>query len=393
LANFLTNSVDEFPDAKASKLTRKLDKVAKMARTAREDQFSPNEIAIVHVMNRSVRRCFLMGDDQFTGKNYDYRKLWIEQRIEHLAAHFGIDLLTYAILSNHVHLVLRSRPDVVKTWDDTQVARRWWMLCPKKKNKDGSPRDPTEAQLKSIYNNRKKLRQIRTRLSDISWWMRLMCQTIAQRINREDECTGRVWESRFQAVRILDESALLACSAYVDLNPIRAAIAENLETSDYTSVQRRIQALKQTVEAKCLGAAPEENSNDQKSKARDRHLAPIFLDPRGEGGQVLPSSNGYRCSDRGYLNMTLEEYLELLDWTARRPAAGKAGSTPEAAPGVFERLGLGISAGNWCELVSNFGKLFGLVAGRPHSVDAHRGRRRGRRFHLRAEAKQLLAAP
>ena len=52
------------------------------------------------------------------------------------AANFGIDLHSLAILSNHFHLILRSRPDVVATWDDTEVARRWLMLCPKRKNED-----------------------------------------------------------------------------------------------------------------------------------------------------------------------------------------------------------------------------------------------------------------
>ncbi|HAC92644.1 MAG TPA: hypothetical protein DCF63_18735, partial [Planctomycetaceae bacterium] len=115
-------------------------------------------------------------------------------------------------------------------------------------NADGSPCEPTVAQLNSIRGDSVKLKEIRSRLSDISWWMRLMCQTIAQRINREDEATGHVWEARYRAVRLLDEAALLACAAYVDLNPIRAAMAQTLEQSDYTSVQRRIQALKQQVE-------------------------------------------------------------------------------------------------------------------------------------------------
>ncbi|MEI7460278.1 MAG: hypothetical protein WCK15_12780, partial [Pirellula sp.] len=71
--------------------------------------------------------------------------------------------------------------------------------------------------------------------------MRLLCQYIAFRANGEEgEGLGRFWQSRFKAVRILDEESLLACAAYVDLNPIRAALAETLEASDYTSVQRRI---------------------------------------------------------------------------------------------------------------------------------------------------------
>ena len=95
-----------------------------MARLARLELFSAEEVAIVHVMNRVVRRCFLLGDDPLTGKNYDHRKVWIEDQLRLLASHFGIDLLSFAILSNHFHLMLRSRPDVVETWDDAEVARR-----------------------------------------------------------------------------------------------------------------------------------------------------------------------------------------------------------------------------------------------------------------------------
>lgn len=86
-----------------------------MSRTPREEIFAPDEIATVHVMNRVVRRCFLMGCDSCSGKNYEYRKEWLEAELERVAAFFGIDCLNFAILSNHFHLILRSRPDVVAT--------------------------------------------------------------------------------------------------------------------------------------------------------------------------------------------------------------------------------------------------------------------------------------
>ena len=101
-----------------------------MARLARVEVFDADEVAMGHVIKRPVRRGCLMGDDPLTGKNYDHRKSWMEHELEHLAKFFSIDLLCYAILSNHFHLVLRSRPDVVAQWDDRQVARRWLMLCP-----------------------------------------------------------------------------------------------------------------------------------------------------------------------------------------------------------------------------------------------------------------------
>ena len=102
-----------------------------MARLAGAEVFAYGEIAIVHVMNRVVRHCVLVGDAPVSGKNYDHRKVWIEDDLRRLAAQFGIDLLGFSILSNHFHLILRSRPDVVATWDDAEVARRWCWLCPR----------------------------------------------------------------------------------------------------------------------------------------------------------------------------------------------------------------------------------------------------------------------
>lgn len=130
-----------------------------MARLARASHFTPDEIAIIHVCNRVVRRCYLFGDDPVTGKNYDHRKNWIEELIKFQATLFSIDVLAFSIMSNHFHQVLRTRPDVVETWDDTEVARRWLMLCPQRRGADGSAMEPTEPELNSIRSDRDKLKK------------------------------------------------------------------------------------------------------------------------------------------------------------------------------------------------------------------------------------------
>ncbi|MEZ6149620.1 MAG: hypothetical protein R3C09_05805 [Pirellulaceae bacterium] len=189
--------------------------------------------------------------------------------------------------------------------------------------------------------------------------------------NAEDEATDKFFEGRFRAVKIIDESGLLACAAYVDLNPIRAALAETLEDSDYTSVQRRIQSLK---------------SPDKKSA---RFLAPIAVDELRDKLGPRPSSSGYRCSDNGFLNMSSEDYITLLDWTARQAVNGKRGATPADTPPILESLGL--EADVWCELVRDFDTLFSLVAGRPAAMDEARTLGRQARFHTRPRTRELLS--
>ncbi len=351
-----------------------------MPRLSRGEVIDPHQVTIVHAINRTVRRCFLMGEDPISGRNFDHRKQWIESFLQHFAAHFGIDLLCYAILSNHYHLILRTRPDVVETWDDTEVARRWLMICPQR-TVGGMPARPSEAELNSIRNCPVKLAEIRKRLSDVSWWMRLLNQRVAQRANREDQANGRFWQDRFRAIRIDDEESLLACAAYVELNPIRAALAESLEQSEYTSIKRRIES-----EEACKPSEPQESA----AKRRDNFLARLTIDEKSDPLGPCVSDQPDRCSDKGFLSMTVADYIQLLDWTARELVPGKKGPTPLSYPPILKRLGLKKSS--WRALVMQFEEVFCHVAGRVDRVDRIRSHITMRRFRVRPSARRLLPA-
>ncbi len=124
-----------------------------MPRPLRSEVFDPKEVCVVHCVQRCVRRAFLTGFDKDSGKDYQYRREWIRERMEKLASVFGIDCLTYAILSNHLHVVLRSRPDVVATWSDKQVALRWLQIYPGKRT-EIQLGDPTTVDVEALANDK-----------------------------------------------------------------------------------------------------------------------------------------------------------------------------------------------------------------------------------------------
>lgn len=291
---------------------------------SRAQQIDLSVTPYYHCINRCVRRAFLCGEDNLTGKSYEHRRGWISDKIKSLAEMFSIDVAAYAIMSNHYHIVLRVDKERAEQWNSLEVIERWGKVFtfPVLITRFIKGECTSSAQLKTVDEIIEKWRE---RLYDISWFMRLLNENIARESNREDEVTGRFWEGRFKSQALLDEQALITCMAYVDLNPIRADMAKTPEQSDFTSMQERIQSAL-----------------------------------RKQPNALLPFVNHAKNKETA-IPFEHNDYLELVDWSGRAILEYKRGSIPENTPPILLRLG--IDEENWIKHIHHFEKQFPTMAG------------------------------
>jgi len=291
-----------------------------------------------HVTSRCVRRSFLCGVDDATGNDYSHRRLFIEQRIHLLSSLFAIDIAAYAVMSNHLHLVVKLSPEIINEWSDHEVVSRWtslfkgpFLIQNYLKGVNLSPAE--QGALNDI------IASYRLRLADLGWFMKCLNEPIARMANQEDGCTGHFWEARYRSQALLSEEALLSCMAYVDLNPIRANIAPTPEQSEHTSVKERINPslnLAKTI-TKLL--------QTQRLNHFDVTLKPL-----------LSFEDNLTDKDQFGILFSLKDYLELVDQTGRIVRDDKKGAIARHLPKIIERLG--IDRKTWLNNVTSFEKNY-----------------------------------
>ena len=295
---------------------------------ARSTLVSIDDTPYYHCVSRCVRRAFLCGVDHYTNQSYEHRRQWLEDKLHQVADAFAIRLCAYAVMSNHYHVVLHVRSDLAGEWSDTEVIERWHTLFSgnllSQRFVAGEPLNSAQrdqlADLVALW---------RARLCDISWFMRIVNEAIARKANQEDGCTGRFWEGRFRSQALLDERALLACMAYVDLNPIRAKMADTPEQSTHTGAKARIDALQAHRPTK----------------------------------QTIEDFVGTNSETPG-LPFSLRDYLELIDWTGRVLRDDKRGAINPILPPILDRLSITQDA--WRLLTTRFEEQFHNWVGSEH---------------------------
>ncbi|BFT30822.1 transposase [Alteromonas sp. D210916BOD_24] len=286
-----------------------------------------------HCISRCVRQSYLCGKDSKTGMNYEHRRKWIQQRLHKLSQVFAIDLCAYAVMHNHLHVVLHVAKGRAEGWSMDEVLLRWRMFykCPPVVQRYFEVEETSLSELE-----RKEIKAFsviyRHRLQDISWFMKLLNEYIARRANKEDECKGYFWERRFRSQAILDEKALASVMAYVDLNPIRANIANSLNRSNYTSIQYRL--------------------NAKKANKKPKFLMP-FKNQSHQNEQYIP--------------FHLDDYISLLHSTLSNRRARPVSTIITLPSRLLHQLGL--NENNWEFVTQNFERLFSGPVGSPEAMN------------------------
>ena len=324
---------------------------------SRASQVSLQDTPYYHCVSRCVRRAFLCGEDSVSGKSYEHRRQWVEDELLKLGQVFAIDICAYAVMSNHTHVVLHVDKDQAEGWSIEEVLTRWHKLhkgtlLTQRYMQKGERDKLTDSELFAITETAGIYRQ---RLYDISWFMRHLNESIARQANKEDNCTGRFWEGRFKSQALLDEAAVLACMAYVDLNPIRANIADTPETSHHTSIQARTQAIKQKTR-------------------QPQSLMPFVGNPK----QHQPKGIQY----------SLKDYCELVDTTGRIIRDDKRGYIDANQHPILTRLGLNDE--QWLTLTTEFEQHFCYAAGGEHMMKLFAQHTHQQRIRGIGKARTLL---
>ena len=279
---------------------------------ARNQQICVEETPYYHIVSRCVRRAFLCGEDSVSGRSFEHRRKWLVDRIKFVTSVFDIDVCSYAIMSNHFHIVLRVGD--TSEWPANRILMAWQtlyslpLLCDRYLKGEIN----TEAELKKV---KEYVTEYRSRLMSVSWYMKAINEYVARMANSEDKCTGHFWESRFKSQALLDEGALLTCMAYVDLNPIRAGMAKALQDSEFTSIKERIE------------------------------LKSTWLSGFGKGNKDLP--------------FYLSSYIDLVDETGRCLRDDRKGNISAKAAKTIDQIG--INPESWVDELKGF-KSIGFSA-------------------------------
>jgi len=188
----------------------------------RQSRIKGEGLSYYHCLSRVVDRRFVLGEEE---------REYFVGILRKLEAFHGVRVLTYCVLSNHFHLLVEE-PDSAEreSLDADTVLHRLDILY------DRFTVEAVRRELERARSSgsrrweREILDRYRSRMGDLSVFMKELKQRFTQWFNRRHERRGTLWEERFKSVLVEgDEKALRTMAVYIDLNAVRAGMVDRVE--------------------------------------------------------------------------------------------------------------------------------------------------------------------
>lgn len=223
---------------------------------------SRSSAAVYHCMSRTVNseRCL---DD--TAKEIFRKQLW------QIASYCGVHILTYAIMSNHFHVLVRV--PVKSNVPDAELLRRHRVLYPNPSPFQTKCFTEIVDMLKRGGDDAEAWRRHQLALMcDVSQFMKLLKQRFSIWFNRTHNRHGTLWSERFKSVLVEGRGHVLATmAAYIDLNPVRAGIVTDPKDYRFCGYGEAVAGGK-TAQAGIIGIAGDENNRSWRGVQGDYRL-------------------------------------------------------------------------------------------------------------------------
>lgn len=243
--------------------------------------------AVYHCMTRTVNGEFL-----FKGREKEVLRKMIRQ----VADFCGVEVLTYCIMSNHFHVLVKVPSG--QPVPDSELMRRYKVLYPKPTKYQQASIGIMLAQLKAGGEEAEAIRRkLLARMSDVSEFMKALKQRFSVWYNRSHRRYGTLWAERFKSVLVEGRgNPLQTMAAYIDLNPVRAGLVEDPKDYRFCGYAEAVAGV--AVATRGLIHIWSDHGAKQVDSALQAHRMLIF---------------GRHASEAGLPEMTRERALKILD--------------------------------------------------------------------------------
>ncbi|MCP4218187.1 MAG: hypothetical protein GY765_26355 [bacterium] len=202
-----------------------------------------------HIVSRTSGGNLILEDDE---------KEYFVNLMERLAEAYFVTIHAFAVMGTHFHCHATGHEMDAENADGEELLRRYRLIY----GEDAEPPIGSyEISGFVLADEDGGTERLRRRLGSISRFVQELKQTFSRWYNKIHSRTGTMWSERFKGIIVEKGNAQLICSAYIDLNAVRAGLVERPEDYRWCSIGLKTRNPKRA--KKMLGPVFESTSDQQ----------------------------------------------------------------------------------------------------------------------------------